>query len=372
MNTISSVEFIGLRTPLPSPAVFSWGTANERNVGLVRVRLADGTEGWGETSVTFPLWSMEERAATVAGIAPIAEGQRLEAAADIAAVVAVLRQRTDRLRLLWSHTAISAAIGAVEMALWDAWGRMQDAPVWQLLGGTDAVIPMYAVGFGGSPAQVADTATGLLEEGYAAVKVRVGFDPDDDVALVEAVSAVAGDRLYADVNMGWTRDEARTMVERLNPYGLGWLEEPLSRDDREGLAALREIATMPLAAGENCYSAEELVSLAESGLVEVLMPDLARVGGLEAGIAGARVARERGLGYSTHHYASDIGFAAMATLCAVVGAPRPILRDVSPWPIRDGLLSEPLVIENGTARPFAGPGLAPTPVLAVVEEYRVL
>ena len=369
---IQNIEFVGLRTPLPSPAVFSWGTAEERNVGLVRVVLSDGTEGWGETSVTFPLWSLEERAATVRGIAPLAVGSRLESTDDIARIASELIRSTDRLRLLWSATGISAAIGAIEMALWDAWGRVQGRPVWEILGGADADIPLYAVGFGGSPAEVADTATGLLEGGYAAVKIRAGFDPEADVALIDAVSAVAGDRLYVDVNMGWTRLQASEMIPRLNPFGLGWLEEPLSRDDREGLRTLRDLAEMPLAAGENCYSESELVALAESRLVEVLMPDLARVGGLGAAIAGARAARANNQGYSTHHYASDIGFAAMATMCAVVGNPRPILRDVSPWPIRSELLSEPLRIEHGVARPYAGAGLAPAPQPHIIEEHRVL
>jgi len=369
---IQSVEFVGLRTPLPAPAVFSWGSAEERNVGLVRVRLANGTVGWGETSVTFPLWSMEERAATVAGIAPIVKGERLDDLSDIARIATKLRQKTDRLRLLWSHTALSAAIGAIEMALWDAWGRVEGKPVWEILGGSDTAIPLYAVGFGGRPEEVAQRAGELIEEGYAAVKVRVGFDPADDIALVSAVAGVVGDRLYADANMGWSRQEAADMIHRLNPLGLGWLEEPLSRDDPDGMAALRDIAAMPLAAGENCYSGEELSKLAESGLVDVLMPDLARVGGLQPAIDGARIAREGGLGYSTHHYASDVGFAAMTALCAIVGDPNPILRDVSPWPIRTQLLSEPLELESGTVRPYPGPGLAPAPVESVMEEYRVL
>ncbi len=370
--TIAELELVGLRTPLPAPAVFSWGVAHERNVGLVRVRLDDGTEGWGETSVTFPLWSLEERAATVAGMAPLVVGKGLATQDDIADVVAQLRRSTDRLRLLWSHTAISAAIGAIEMALWDAWSRMLGVPAWTLLGGESRDVPLYAVGFGGTPEQAADTAVGLLAEGYAAVKIRVGFDPDADEALVRTVSEAIGGGLYADANMGWSREAATEMVRRLNPYDLGWLEEPLSRDDREGLAALRSEARMPLAAGENCYSEEELVSLGRSGIVDVLMPDLARVGGLSPAIAGARAARDRGIGYSTHHYASDLGFAAMLALCAVVGDPRPIIRDISPWPTRGEVLSEPLEISGGVARPYAGPGLAPLPAAEVLRKYRVL
>ncbi|WP_235940944.1 mandelate racemase/muconate lactonizing enzyme family protein [Paramicrobacterium fandaimingii] len=233
-------------------------------------------------------------------------------------------------------------------------------------------VPLYAVGFGGTRDEIARKSKTLLDEGFAAVKVRVGFDPDDDERLVETVSNAIGGGLLADANMGWDRDAAANMTTRLNAYGLGWLEEPLSRDDNDGLRELRSLASMPLAAGENCYSEEELVGLAKSETVDVLMPDLARVGGLTAAIAGARAALERGQAYSTHHYASDIGFSAMLALCTVVGKPAPILRDVSSWPIREEILTDPVVINAGTAEPYDGPGLSAVPRDDVMQEYRVL
>lgn len=369
---ISDVTFIGLRSPLPTPAVFSWGSASERNIGLVRVQLDSGVEGWGETSVTFPLWSLEERAATVSSLSSMFVGRVLNEPADIAYAISAARTRTERLRSLWSPVGISAAIGAIEMALWDAYGRALDAPVWQLLGGTSIEVPLYAVGFGGTPAQSAEAAASALADGFVNVKVRVGFDSDSDEELVRTVSDRIGGGLLVDANMGWSRAEAEVMLRRFEPYDLGWLEEPLVRDDHIGYAELHEKATMPIAAGENCYSEEELTALATAGSVDVVMPDLARVGGLSAAIAGARAARESGRTYSTHHYASDIGFAAMLALCAVVGTPAPILRDISPWPLRTDLLSDPLEIRPGRAIPYSGPGLSPAPRTQMVEEYRTL
>lgn len=369
---VNRVEFVGLRTQLPSPAVFSWGSASQRNVGLVRVECGGGPDGWGESSVTFPLWSLEERAATVNGIAPLFENLDITSAEGIVDAVASARAKTDRLRLLWSHTAISSALGAIEMAMWDAWGKHHGEPTWRLLGGSDLQVPLYAVGFGGTPEDVAAQAADAIDEGYSAVKVRVGFDQDDDIELVRTVTERVGEGVLADANMGWSRADAATMVRRLEPYRLGWLEEPLSRDDMAGYRELRALTDTPLAAGENCYSETELVDLARSGLVDVVMPDLARVGGMIAAIAGAHAALEAGRGYSTHHYASDVGFAAMLALCAVVGGPRPVLRDMGEWPVRSGLLSEPILISGGHAQPFAGAGMTPDLRPDVVEEYRVL
>src|SRR5699024_978309 len=126
---IDKVEFVGLRSPLDTPAVFSWGSASSRNVGLVKVVTSSGHVGWGETSVTFPLWSMEERAATVNdGLAPQAIGAEFETIEDIQSLCQGIDGNMNRLRLLWSPVGISGAIGAFEMALLDALGRLRQQP----------------------------------------------------------------------------------------------------------------------------------------------------------------------------------------------------------------------------------------------------
>lgn len=375
MTTIRSVEFIGLRSELAAPATFSWGSAHSRNVGLVQVTTSDGVTGWGETSVTFPLWSLEERQATVtSGLAPMATGKACGSLAEIAALVADLEQNMARLRLLWSPVGVSSAISALELALLDALGRAQGVPTWQLLGGQPQQLPLYAVGFGGRPEQMAEQAQAALDEGYAAVKIRLGFGRQQDLDLLRTMRAALGPdaTVYADVNMGWDLPTAREMAPLLQEFSLGWLEEPLSRDETADFPALGQAAHAPIAAGENCYSRAEVVALAESGRAEIVMPDLARCGGLLAGIAGARAAIDGGRAYSTHHYASDLGFAAMLAVGAVLGPSAPILRDVSPWPLREQILSEPVTIAQGRATTPIGPGLAPEPDPDVIERNRVL
>lgn len=370
----AEVEFVGLRSELDPPASFSWGTAAERNVGLVKVVGDDGVAGWGETSVTFPLWSLEERAATVKALAPMMVGRPCETLEDIAALVELAERNLSRLRLLWSPVAISASVGALEMALLDAWGRRQGKPVWSLLGGERGPIDLYAVGFAGSVDEQAEHAAKALAEGYAAVKVRVGFGEDADLTTVSTFRRRLGDdaRILADANMGWDRDTALHMSQRLERFDLGWLEEPVSRDDPDSLRKLADRRSTPLAAGENCYTRAELLRLAESGTVRVLMPDLARCGGFAVALAGAKRALELGLEYSTHHYASDVGFAAMLALCTVAGPSAPILRDISRWPLREQILSAPLEVSGGKAWVPETPGLAPEPDPVVIERNRVL
>lgn len=372
--TVAEVEFVGLRTPLDPPAAFSWGIAAERNVGLVRVRRSDGVTGWGETSVTFPLWSLEERRETVArGVAPVASGLPCDSPDEIAAAAARVDAALGRLRHLWSPVAIGASVGALEMALLDAWARAREEPAWRLLGGRPDPVPLYAVGFPGPAEEVVAAAARALADGYSAVKLRVGFSDRADLALVRrAVAELGAAQVLLDANMAWDRDRALDMAARLAGIGAGWLEEPVARDDVAGLAEVRRRSGLRVAAGENCYTPDELRGLLEAGAVDVLMPDLARCGSLLGGLAAAREALARGLAYSPHHYASDVGFAAALTVCALAGPSEPLLRDVSHWPVRHELLGEPLDVRDGLAHLPTAPGLAPAPDPRVIERSRVL
>ncbi|MEA2515626.1 MAG: hypothetical protein QOJ59_5115, partial [Thermomicrobiales bacterium] len=364
---IRDVEFIGLRSALPQPAQFSWGSAASRNVGLVRVTTDEGVVGAGETSVTFPLWSLEERALTVReGLRPLVLGKD---ASDIEGLVDGLNRTLGRLAPLWSPVAIQASIGAFEVALWDIRGQVEGLPVWQVLDGqterrTDGYgpeggVPLYAVGFGGGPEQIAEQAAEALTAGYAAIKVRVGFGRERDVALLEAVTKEIPEttRVLVDANMAWSREEAREMVPLVASFGVGWIEEPVVWSDIEGLAALRELSSVPIAAGENAYGRSEALRLIEAEAADVVMPDVARCGGLGNARAMIAAAREKCLPYSPHQYASEVGFVTCLHLCAAEPGYLHVLRDTSPWPLRHEILTEPLRIEGGRAWLPDGPGL---------------
>lgn len=231
---------------------------------------------------------------------------------------------------------------------------------------------MYAVGFTGGPEEVAEQAQARLDQGYAAIKLRVGFGLKRDIALVSTVRAALGEdaEILLDANMGWSREEASEAVAALAEFRPGWLEEPLAHTDVEGLAALRRGAPMPIAAGENAYGALELRALLDADAVDVIMPDLARCGGFLVGLDAARLAVSRGVRVSPHHYASDVGFSADVALCSVIDEGL-LIRDVSEWPIREELVGGAFDLSTGSVAPYAGPGLSPQPSSAVVERWRL-
>jgi D-galactarolactone cycloisomerase len=368
--SIESVDFIPLRTPLEKPAVFSWGSANSRNVGLVRVLLSDGVEGYGETSVTFPLWSLEERVNTVRALGLFFVGKTFSSLTDIDELLAEAEKSFQPLKFLWSPVAISAGLGAIEMAVLDAWSRSRGEALWQLLGGADRPQPMYAVGMSGTPEEVAKQCVSLIDSGFTAVKLRVGFGAERDVSLVSTVRDALGEdaKILLDANMGWDREQAKLMIRRLLPFNPAWIEEPLPHDDLEGLVTLSREFSVPLAAGENAYGSAALERLFSTGALSWIMPDLARCGGFLNGLRIAKKAADEGVGVSPHHYASDIGFAADVALTALLPEGGLLLRDVSHWPIRSEIVDDRLRFERGKALPHRGPGLSPEPNASVMRE----
>lgn len=377
---IRDVEFFGLRSALPQPARFSWGSASARNVGLIRVTTDDGLTGVGETSVTFPLWSLEERALTVReGLAPLVIGESVD---DIPGVIARLNRTLGRLGPVWSLPAVQGAIGAFEVALWDIHGKAMGQPLYALLrqrAGLDPSapaepVPLYAVGFTGGPEEIAEAAAAALDEGYAAIKIRAGFGREQDLQLLDAVAARVPDmtRVLVDANMAWDRDEAREMVTAISGYGVGWIEEPLVWMDVEGLRALREHATVPIAGGENAFGQAEGLRLVSARVLDVIMPDIARCGGLISAQAMVSAARANGVPYSPHHYASDIGFLTSLHLCVAEPGALHVLRDTSPWPLRGEVLATQVRVEHGKGWVTDAPGLGVELDEAAIERYRVL
>lgn len=375
---IEDIRFFPLRSPLNPPASFAWGSAAERNVGLVRVCVG-GQEGWGETSVTFPLWSLEERSLTVRNLAPLFHGAPIETVDDIEVVCERVRKATAPLTHLWSPVAISAAVGAIEMALTDALLKRFHRSALDEFHGTGNPLPLYAVGFQGDADRIAEQAAAAISAGYRAVKIRVGFDPDRDLRLLRTVREAVGDSpILVDANMAWNRDDAADAIRAMSRYSPAWIEEPLAPDDVEGLAALRRrFPDIPFAAGENCYDERQLNHLVDAEAVDVLMPDLARCGGFLVALRAARRANKRGIRVSPHHYASDIGFSADTVLAAALGdgqrqkIPVMLLRDVSSWPLRENVAGHAFTTDTGVVTPYAGEGLSPSPDPAVLNRWTI-
>jgi L-rhamnonate dehydratase len=206
------------------------------------------------------------------------------------------------IELLWQHMYRktmafgrkgigTAAISAVDIALWDLLGKSAKQPVFRLLGGrTKPRIPVYASRlYSIELSELAAEAKRYKKEGYKAMKLRFGWGPTDgaagmqqNVALVKTVREAVGDGIdvMADAYMGWTLDYAKRMLPLLEPFNLRWLEEPVIPDDIHGYAELKSYARIPIAGGEHEFTQYGFRELLQARAVDYIQFDTNRVGGI--------------------------------------------------------------------------------------------
>jgi L-alanine-DL-glutamate epimerase-like enolase superfamily enzyme len=201
----------------------------------------------------------------------------------------------------------SHAIAAVDTALWDLKARLMEVPVFRLLGGVRDEVPVYASGgFSSySETQLADQLGGWVhDEGISRVKMKIGAgwgaDPDTDVKRTALARQAIGSEaeLMVDANGAYSRKQAAAVAGELEPLGVTWFEEPVSSDDLEGLAEIRDATEIEIAAGEYGYDVWYFGRLAPH--VDVLQADVSRCMGITEWLRAAAVAAAHNLEISGH------------------------------------------------------------------------
>lgn len=195
--------------------------------------------------------------------------------------------------------ATTMAQAAVDIALWDIVAKASGKPLWQVLGGArPADIPIYNTHAGWlnySVEQLKDEASQLLDQGYRALKMKVGRpDTREDLRRVEAIrKAIPADvLLMVDANQKWDLGQARLALRLFDGLDLGWVEEPLHPDDIKSHRILHERANLPIAMGEHVYTVQAFRDYIEQNAVDIVQVDVCRVGGITpwldvAALAGA-------------------------------------------------------------------------------------
>ncbi len=176
------------------------------------------------------------------------------------------------------HGERSVAVGVLDMALWDLVAKIEDMPLYQLLGeryregAVDEDVFVYAAGGYYYPGKglraLQDEIRTYLDMGYANVKIKIGgASLDEDRRRIEAVLDVVGDgrKLAVDANGRFDLEAALRYAEALAPYDLFWYEEPGDPLDYLLNAALAASTELPLATGENLFSTIDATNLVRYG-----------------------------------------------------------------------------------------------------------
>ena len=364
MDTISCIELFHVKIPLDKPFYPSWIPGyplKENRFDLIKITTEDGVEGFSAA----PAMSTE-RSGLGNLMAPYLLGHD---ATDIELILQRIREM--------GYLGIRA--GWIEPAFWDIKGKIEDKPVYELLGGRRENIRLYA-----STGEIKDEASRVFEaqqrfnEGFDTIKIRVHeFDVEKDIAHVKAVVDAVGDKMAiaVDANQGWRvtiindaplwdLERAKYFADACADMNIAWLEEPLPMDDFEDLRRLARYSRIPVTGGElHSNGISELKYMIERRCYHVFQPDAIMTGGISHALEVAALCKKHNLGFTPHTWTNGIGFAVNLHVLLASGfnGIKPLEYPVNPpsWTIekRDGLLKRPFDHAKGVLRTTYAPGL---------------
>ncbi len=311
---ITAVTAQTIYIPVPRPLAFSTRTVAERQYCLVRVTLDSGEVGYGFTYAGNSGGPMITTCVEDVFIPHLvgADVRHREALWD-----AMFRESL----LVGRRGAAVRGISAVDIALWDAAGKATGQPLYKMLGAYRDAVPCYASGgyyFPGKGAKgIGDEVKAWRKQGFADVKIKVGReDPDGDAKRVAAARKALGPkgRLFLDANNAWD-DVASVLrfVERVEPYDIGWLEEPFMPDNIDGHAELAQRTNIPIATGEIEQTRWGFQALIDAGAASILQTDAGVCGGITEFMRISQMAAGAGIPVAPHWF-SDLH---VSLLCAI-------------------------------------------------------
>lgn len=244
------------------------------------------------------------------------------------------------------------AYATVNVAMWDAWAKTLDTPIWKLLGNHNDKAPVY--GSGGwlsySDEELINEVAGYKNRGFQAVKIKVGSDIKnrDIERLTKVREAVGNDiKIMMDANQGMDVPSSIQLSNDALKIGIHWFEEPINHTNYAGYELLRSKTNISLAMGEREYNLEALKELIKRNGIDLWQPDIIRIGGVEAWLESAHYAKAHQIPVLPHYY-KDYDVPLLCTITNGYGA------ESFDW--IDGIIDDPMKIENGFAYPRNKPG----------------
>jgi D-galactarolactone cycloisomerase len=352
---ITAIKLIRVRLPLDPPFVAAWDPVPRTrfNATITRVETDEGLVGTASGD-------------TMDGFEPYIDFFIGKDPMDI----------TRHVRTLETITFHGGRFWPLEAALWDIVGQAVGRPVSMLFGGALSSMPAYAsCGEIKPPAERAEAALAMREEGFKALKIRILREKlAEGVASVRAVREAVGTsmEIMVDLNQAWRMPgdieaaldvaSVRRTVEELGELGVLWVEEPFPGADVQGYARLRAQTGVRIAAGEMTRTLPELLAYLDADALDVYQPDAVLAVGLSRARLIAELALFKNRWFTPHTWSNGFGLLVNLHVAAGVGG-GPFFEfpyDPPGWTVerRDFFFREPLRVgKDGCLAVPLGPGL---------------
>jgi len=352
-----------VKVPLKNPIVWGSGVRTGVTRAIVRLETAGGIVGWGETICLL---------------------DAIPAVLEKIVLPVALTKSVDQAESLYRHVlgsgyyhhkrAAVMAICAVEMAMWDAFGKACGQPLHRLWGGLwRDKVDIAAYVFSNVPAQVAADARAFRDRGFGTFKLKIGYDEATDISLTRAVREAIGPDLplRLDVNGAWTPGTARRQCAKLAPFDPAYVEQPLEMDDLAGHALLRRSTSVPIALDESAYTLNDVGNIVRAEAADVILLDPHEEGSLWQCVKAAAIAESVGIPV-TLHCGGELGLSQAAYLHLAASIPNMTLAIDNELDYLGGnVIVDPFVIDGGALPVPTAPGLGVEVDPALVERYQV-
>ena len=336
--------------PVKDPFSNALRTTRERAFGIVEVVTDSGITGWGEGATVPARRALDSQ---------------------------VIGRNPFDYEVIWEglHKAgvDTAAISAVDIALWDIMGKALKQPIHQLLGGAFRTrVQAYATGLfrrerADPTAALVEEARGYVDEGFTAMKMKVGFGPDYDVTNVAAVRRAIGDKILfaVDAYCGYDRGTAIAVGQEIAKQNLLWFEEPIAADDVEGYIEIRRALKMRISGAEQLRGRWAFRRVIQEGAMDIIQPDVCVCGGFTEFRKISAMASANHVRVIPHMFGTAIRLAATLQLLAAMPdwprahVPFPTLLeyDMSENALRTELARDPIRHKGGVVQVPQAPGL---------------
>lgn len=343
--TVRCVRVRPVLAPMPLPLQTSTGALTAAPLVLIDLETSTGVVGRAYL-FAFTRANLKPMAALVESMGEMIAG-------DAIAPFEIERKLRQKHTLLGVHNLVLMALSGIDMAAWDAHAQSLGQPLVTVLGGTPRPIKAYnSKGLGIMPLdRLVDEAQALVNEGFTAVKLRLGRpDAREDLAAVRAVKAAVGAdiTLMCDFNQALTVNDAILRGQMIDDEGgLLWIEEPTRADDFAGNARITTAVRTPIQLGENFMGPEQMAQALAANACDYVMPDAQRIGGVTGWMRAAALAQAAGLEMSSHLFPE-----VSAHLLAVT--PTCHWLEYVDW--AKPVLAEPLVVNDSHVLPPSRPG----------------
>ncbi|MET0963945.1 MAG: enolase C-terminal domain-like protein [Noviherbaspirillum sp.] len=253
-------------------------------------------------------------------------------------------------RLLGTQGLLGMVLSGLDMAFWDILGKAAGRPVVGLLGGQPKPLRAYdSYGFIDVKTDAAHIERSL-EQGFKAIKIKVGVGSlAQDIESVSVVRQIIGPdiALMLDFNQSMQPAQAIYRIAELSRFDPYWIEEPVSAQDLQGHAAVRESVTVPVQTGENWWFPRDMQRAISARASDFVMVDIMKIGGVTGWMAAAAQADAASLPLSSH-----IFIEASAHMLAIT----PTCDWLEYLDFAGAILEEPYTVAGGTVC-ARGPGL---------------